>query len=49
MTTRRAKDNVNALKAFIKTKSEIDIMLARLKALSEDHFETTPDEINWAM
>lgn len=47
MTTPGAKDNVNALKAFIETKSEIDIMLARLKALSEDHFETTPDEINW--
>ena len=22
-------------------------MLARLQALSDDHFETSPDEINW--
>jgi hypothetical protein len=22
-------------------------MLERLKALSDDHFETSPDEINW--
>ena len=25
----------------------IDTMLERLKALSDDHFETHPDEINW--
>ena len=28
-------------------KFEIDAMLERLKALSADHFETSPDEINW--
>ena len=47
MTTRRAKDNTKALKAFTETKSEIDAMLARLQALSAEHFEATPDEVNW--
>ena len=47
MTTRRAADNSNALDAFIAAKAEIDVMLERLKALSDDHFETHPDEINW--
>lgn len=36
-----------ALNAFIGKKAEIDEMLARLQALSDDHFETHPDEINW--
>ncbi|WP_295143844.1 hypothetical protein [uncultured Reyranella sp.] len=36
-----------ALDAYIAKKSEIDTMLARLTALSEDHFNTAPDEINW--
>ncbi len=36
-----------ALSAFIAKKAEIDEMLARLQALSDDHFETHPDEINW--
>ena len=37
----------DALDAFMARKAEIDIMLARLTALSADHFETSPDEINW--
>ncbi len=45
--TRRATDNSKALDAFIAAKLEIDSMLERLKALSDDHFETSPDEINW--
>ena len=45
--TRRATDNTKALDAFIAAKTEIDAMLARLQALSDDHFETSPDEINW--
>ena len=36
-----------ALAAFIERKAEIDTMLERLKALSDDHFETHPDEIHW--
>ena len=59
MTIRRATDNSetgfatgsrnrsNALDAFMTTKFQIDAMLERLKALSDDHFETHPDEINW--
>ena len=43
----RATDNTKALDAFIAAKTEIDAMLARLQALSDDHFETSPDEINW--
>lgn len=45
--TRRATDNSNAIDAFLATKFEIDAMLERLAALSADHFETHPDEINW--
>jgi len=39
--------NDAALDAFIAAKTEIDAMLARLAAHSADHFETSPDEINW--
>jgi hypothetical protein len=45
--TRRATDNTKALDAFIAAKTEIDSMLERLAALSADHFETSPDKINW--
>lgn len=41
--TRRATDNSRALDARI----EIDALLERLAALSADHFETSPEEINW--
>jgi hypothetical protein len=42
-----SKQNEASLSAFIARKAEIDAMLARLNALSEDHFDCTPDEINW--
>jgi LmbE family N-acetylglucosaminyl deacetylase len=45
--TRRPTDNTKALEAFLAAKTEIDAMLERLAALSVDHFETHPDEINW--
>jgi hypothetical protein len=45
--TRSTTDNSKALNAFLAAKHEIDAMLARLAALSADHFETSPDEINW--
>ena len=46
----KAKSNrEQALDAFMAKKAEIDAMLARLTALSDDHFETSPDEINGAM
>ena len=47
MTARRKPNNFKALDAFMTTKFQIDAMLGRLKALSGDHFETHPDEINW--
>ena len=47
MTTRRATNNTKALDAFMTTKFQIDAMLYRLKALSDDHFNTLPDAINW--
>ena len=45
MTKRR--DNTQALDVFIARKAEIDAMLARLRGLSDDHFDVNPDEINW--
>jgi len=47
MTIRRATDNSKALDAFLAAKIEIDTMLERLTALSADHFDAHPDEINW--
>ena len=35
-----------ALDAYIARKAEIDTMLARLKVLSDDHFNVDPDDIN---
>ena len=46
MTRRTARPNDKALDAFIAAKAEIDTMLERLKALSDDHFEFDPDAIN---
>ena len=36
-----------ALAAFVSKKAEIDAVLARLQALSDDHFGYSPDEISW--
>ena len=48
MTSRRATaPNDSALAVFLAAKAEIDAMLAWLQALSDDHFETHPDEIHW--
>lgn len=48
MTNRRAATtNDKALAAFVAAKAEIDPRLERLKALSDDHFNATPDEIHW--
>ena len=44
----KAKSNrEQALDAFIAKKTEIDTMLAKPTALSAEHFDTGPDEINW--
>jgi hypothetical protein len=48
MSTRRASaTNDKALAAFVAAKAEIDARLERLKALSDGHFNATPDEIHW--
>ena len=36
-----------ALDAYIARKAEIDTMLARLTALSDEHFNVAPDEVTW--
>ena len=50
-TTSRAekarRNQQAALAAFVSKKAEIDAMLARLAALSDDHFNAGPDEVNW--
>jgi hypothetical protein len=40
-------ENAKALRAFLAAKAEIDTMLDRLKDLSEDHFEVSPEQIHW--
>jgi len=47
MMTRKTRTNDKALAAFMTRKAEIDSMLARLQALSDEHFEASPDEIHW--
>ena len=44
-----SRNRANALAAFISKKAEIDEMLARLQALSDDHFSCAPNEAGWAM
>jgi hypothetical protein len=44
-TKTRSKED--ALAAFVQRKAEIDAMLTRLLALSDDHFNYSPDEITW--
>ena len=44
---KRNRDNSEALAAFIAKKAGIDTMLARLAALSTNHFDADPDSVNW--
>ena len=45
ITNPRPPIRQDALAAFVAQKAEIDEMLARLQALSDDHFCAQPDEI----
>ena len=49
MTTRtpKASSHEKALAAFVARKAEIDAMLARLQALSDDHFGVDPEAVTW--
>lgn len=42
------KNKQTALEAFLQNKAEIEAKLARLTALAEEHFDTNPDDLNWA-
>jgi hypothetical protein len=42
-----AKSREQALAAFISKKAEIDTMLTRLQALSDNHFGYAPDDVTW--
>ena len=41
------KTNDAALATFISAKTDIDVMLERLAALSADHFGGNPENVNW--
>ena len=43
-----ARSNEDALAAFVSNKAEIDTMLARLRALSDDHFGYAPEDVTWS-
>jgi hypothetical protein len=43
----KTRSSQDALAAFVQKKAEIDAMLAHLQALSDDHFNYSPDEIRW--
>jgi hypothetical protein len=42
------RSSEQALAALVSKKAEIDAMLTRLQALSDDHFGYSPDEITWS-
>ena len=46
-TKTKTRSNDDALAAFVQRKAEIDAMLTRLQALSDDHFSVAPDEVTW--
>ena len=46
-TKKNARSNEDALAAFVQKKAEIDTMLTRLRALSDEHFGTAPNEVTW--
>ena len=50
MTTepQKTSNQEKALNAFLARKAEFDERLARLQALSDDHFELHPDDVNWS-
>ena len=48
MRKQMAKSKEEALAAFVSRKAEIDAMLTRLQALSDDHFGYAPDDVTWS-
>jgi hypothetical protein len=47
-STQKIGNQEKAVNAFLARKAEVDERLARLQALSDDHFELHPDEVNWS-
>lgn len=47
LQSQTAKSKEQALAAFVSKKAEIDTMLARLQALSDDHFNYSPEDVTW--
>jgi hypothetical protein len=43
-----AKSKEEVLAAFVSNKAEIDTMLTRLQALSDDHFGYAPEDVTWS-
>ena len=48
MQNQIAKSKEQALAAFVSKKAEIDTMLTRLQALSDDHFGYAPEDVTWS-
>ena len=48
LQNRIAKSKEQALAAFVFKKAEIDTMLTRLQALSDDHFGYAPEDVTWS-
>jgi hypothetical protein len=44
----KTRTNDDALAAFVQKKAEIDAILARLQALSDEHFGYAPDDVTWS-
>jgi hypothetical protein len=42
------RSNQQALAVFVQKKAEIDAMLTRLQALSDEHFGYAPDDVTWS-
>jgi hypothetical protein len=40
-------NKTTSIDAFIARKAEIDAMLVRLQALSDNHFDVAPEEVTW--
>lgn len=47
MSKNQAQSAEAAIAAFMVRKAEIDSQLARLQALSDEHFNVSPDDVHW--
>ncbi len=47
MSKNQSQSAEAAIAAFMARKAEFDSQLARLQTLSADHFNVSPDDVNW--